>query len=375
MPRLPAIDRLRGLIMALMAIDHASFFIAGKHPGEFWGAPLPVYAGAIPFLTRWITHLAAPGFFLLLGVGVVFLSAARRDAGWSDARVFRHLATRGLFLIVAQHLIENLAWLLGQTFKIGAEGAVVPGTNTEVWLNFGVLNALGVALIVSGLLVRFKPMTNALLGALCIGITLWFLPSAISVEVPYSWIERLLLIPGRTGMMQVFYPVIPWCGVAALGVAFGQILQRDPTKVIARALPLGVALLVLFVTTRVNGWGAVHGIESAGWIGFLNVTKYPPDVPFLTLTLGLDLILLYTLAALPSCRLATWLEVLGGTALFFYLLHLHVYFLIGVGFRHGTGYGMLYAGWAVGLVSLYFACRWYRDFKRATPVDSLWRLL
>jgi hypothetical protein len=69
------------------------------------------------------------------------------------------------------------------------------------------------------------------------------------------------------------------------------------------------------------------------------------------------------------------LEVFGGTALFFYFLHLYVYLILGIGFRHGTGYGMLYAGWAAGLVILYFACRWYRDFKRGTPIDSFWRFL
>src|SRR6478609_11422410 len=135
MPRLPAIDRLRGLIVALMAIDHASFFIAGRHPGEFWGVPLPVYTGAIPFLTRWVTHPAAPGFFFLLGVGVVLLTAAREKAGWDNGRIFRHLAIRGLVLILAQHLIENLAWLLGQHTKAAAEVALVPGTDSNIWLH------------------------------------------------------------------------------------------------------------------------------------------------------------------------------------------------------------------------------------------------
>src|SRR6478736_2401720 len=55
-------------------------------------------------------------------------------------RIFKHLALRGVILIVAQHLIENLAWLLGQMTKIGAEEAIIPGTNTNVWLHFGVLN-------------------------------------------------------------------------------------------------------------------------------------------------------------------------------------------------------------------------------------------
>ena len=36
--RLFALDALRGLIMLLMALDHANWFIAQKHStGEYWG--------------------------------------------------------------------------------------------------------------------------------------------------------------------------------------------------------------------------------------------------------------------------------------------------------------------------------------------------
>jgi uncharacterized membrane protein len=375
MERIPAIDRLRGLIMALMAIDHASFFIAGKHSGEFWGLPLPAYPDAISFLTRWVTHLAAPGFFLLLGVGVVLLTAARQQAGWDEGRIFRHLALRGLVLILAQHLIENLAWLLGQQTKIASQEAIVPGTPSNVWLHFGVLNALGVALIVAGLLTRLRPWMSALIGTACIALTLALVPSPEQVAEPFSWMQRLLYIPGRTGMMQVYYPFLPWVGVAALGVAFGHELRKEGGRAVVLALPLGLMGIGVFLLSRFTGLGAVHGIESTGWIGFLNVTKYPPDLPFLAVTLGVNLLLLFALSYLRPGRVAGWLQVFGSTALFFYLLHLYVYLALGAGFRSGTGYGGLYAGWGVGLVILYFACGKYGEFKRTTPVDSLWRFL
>ena len=41
--RLTQIDLLRGFIMVVMAIDHVAFFVAKRHPGEFWGVPLPEY--------------------------------------------------------------------------------------------------------------------------------------------------------------------------------------------------------------------------------------------------------------------------------------------------------------------------------------------
>ena len=48
----------------------------------------------------------------------------------------------------------------------------------------------------------------------------------------------------------------------------------------------------------------------------------------------------------------------------------YVYLLLGIGFRQGTGYGMLYAGWAAGLLILYFACRWYRDLLAAAGAST-----
>lgn len=55
--RLLPLDALRGLIIALMALDHANHFIAQQHsPGEYWGGSFPYYNDALTFLTRFVTH-------------------------------------------------------------------------------------------------------------------------------------------------------------------------------------------------------------------------------------------------------------------------------------------------------------------------------
>jgi uncharacterized membrane protein len=37
-----ALDALRGLIVVLMAVDHANYFVAHQHSsGEYWGGPFP----------------------------------------------------------------------------------------------------------------------------------------------------------------------------------------------------------------------------------------------------------------------------------------------------------------------------------------------
>src|SRR5512146_1471987 len=105
--RLPALDAHRGLIMLLMSIDHASYFIARVHSRELWSTPLPLYPDALWFLTRLITHPCAPGFFFLMGIGMIFFSDNRRSAGWSESRISRSFVIRGLLLMLLQILVEN----------------------------------------------------------------------------------------------------------------------------------------------------------------------------------------------------------------------------------------------------------------------------
>ncbi len=112
-------------------------------------------------------------------------------------------------------------------------------------------------------------------------------------------------------------------------------------------------------------------------MGFLSVTKYPPSVAFLLLTLGLTCCCCapwwrWTRAAPAGC--ARW-AVFGRSALFFYLAHLWLLGLVGLAFQQGAGLGALYGVWALALVPLYAAClRWDR-FKRGKPETSFWRML
>ena len=80
--RLLPVDALRGLIIVFMALDHANYFIAQQHSsGEHWGGVLPAYTDGLAFLTRFITHLSAPGFFFLMGVGMVLFAQKRSQTG------------------------------------------------------------------------------------------------------------------------------------------------------------------------------------------------------------------------------------------------------------------------------------------------------
>ena len=87
-----------------------------------------------------------------------------------------------------------------------------------------------------------------------------------------------------------------------------------------------------------------------------------------------NLLLLGALQYLPS----SWrrvLDVYGRSPMFFYLAHIWLFMLIGLPFRNGTGYGVLYVVWVIGMVPLYFACKRYTAFKLGKPAESYWRMM
>ena len=128
---MPSIDLCRGLIMVIMAFDHAKDGTArymgldGTSPGKtidvsdapsnathssMWYGPIETYHDEWAwFLVRAVSHVCAPGFSYLMGIGMVLLTAARMDEHrmrrsynalpWTRGAVLRFFMLRGLLLI------------------------------------------------------------------------------------------------------------------------------------------------------------------------------------------------------------------------------------------------------------------------------------
>jgi uncharacterized membrane protein len=365
--RIAAIDWMRGLVMVLMVIDHASMAFDRNHNQVALDSAM--YAGAasaaLPaaeFFTRWITHLCAPTFVFLAGASLA-LSVERRVGRGVNAWVIdRNILTRGAIIALMDPTIVSLG--------------------SGRW-TFQVLLAIGLGMMCMAPLRRLP--TRALL-ALAVG---WI----VLGEIPTGWVWDP---PGNSSILAAFtvatygsatlivkYPLIPWLSIMMLGWVFGRHLVRvgSGTTTVSGKTVLwisGAAALVIFAVVRANaGYGDMFLHRADGsWQQWLHVSKYPPSLTYVALELGvlfLGLALLRTLELRIGIRENGVFLVFGQTAMFFYLVHrlmLEVpatYF----GLRGAGDLTTTYAVSAVLLLALYPACRWYRTVKAAHPESFL----
>lgn len=378
--RYGSVDALRGLIMMIMAIDHASAFIARQHASEFWAGAMSAYTAAFPFLTRWITHLCAPGFFFLMGAGIYWSAARRQDGSLSEASAVRRTIWRGVVLFVCGQFLETPVMFLQGRLKpapvsLNTISAPPPIDGSTLYWILIVLSGLGLTMIVCGLLLRLRPSSWLLVSALCILATHSLLPAS---GKPGPWWTLVLLTPGMSQHLFVVYPVIPWLAGAAAGMYFGHWWRGDPVGAARRVWIAGAALLCVGLAVRAaSGWGNIRLPRDSGWIEFLNNVKYPPSLVFWTMSLGINLLLLALLIRLPERVKSEHspLIVFGQTPLFFYLAHLYLLAVCAFAFfREAASLEVTYAVWAVVLVALYPICALYRKFKMTRSAESLWRL-
>jgi len=376
--RLLAIDWLRGFVMMLMAVDHASsIFNAGRtsidsiypvigfsEPGWEAGTPLPV----AQFWTRWITHLCAPTFLFLSGTSLALSAAGRAARGASPPAIDRHLVARGALLVAFDALWISL-------LPSAAAGHYV--------LVLQVLYAIGMSLIAMAALRRLPP---ALLVALALawiaGGELVTRAIAPLPDSPVGPLAALLVVPGGIGFGWVAYPLLPWLAMMMLGWAFGAHLLhlraegRPATDAAGPCLAAGLAALAAFAAVRgANGYGNLGLLrESDALVQWLHVSKYPPSLCFSALELGLMALALAALLAVerrlerpPNPR--NPFLVLGRTALFFYLLHFPMLAVAAVvtGLVGTGGLVHTYAAAATVVLLLYPACILYGRYKTAHP--------
>jgi uncharacterized membrane protein len=378
--RIASVDIVRGAVMVLMALDHVRDWVSNIRirPEDL------TRSWAALFFTRWVTHFCAPTFFLLAGVGIGIL--ASRGAPRSD--LTRFLLTRGVWLLVLELVITPVGWQFG--FQL------VPAFALVLW-------ALGWSMIIMAAVVHLPPKVIAATALVMIaGHNLLDRISPDSLGA-FAGLWRVLHVPGFVvpGVLFIGYPLVPWVAVMASGFLLGRVFEWDPPARRRFLLWTGTLLTLAFVVLRfVNEYG-----DPAPWTpqrtgvltfaSFLNLTKYPPSLLFLLMTLGPALIAL-AITEQSRGRVSRWLSVYGRVPLFFYVVHIFVAhaaamtlaFLQSGHLRrikvitdigslpgwYGVPLSGVYVIWAIVVILLYFPCRRFARLK-ATRADWWLRYL
>lgn len=327
------IDQFRGLIMIIMAIDHVSYFILRVHFHEGYDYFTSADT-ALPFLTRFITHLCAPGFFFAMGYGAYFKYNKEGSKG--------KLVIRGLFLIFLQITLIDWIWDIGILY-------------------FGVISALGGVMILLQLSMPLLKKYGHFIAFIAIFITQYLI--SYSPLVDDENILRIFVSPGMYKGVYILYVILPWYGLAALGVFIASHTYNNYRLYGAVALTL-FCLLRLF-----DAFGNTHH-PSGGWIEFINVTKYPPSIVFLLLTMGINFLLMALLKE-NTLSITNPLTTFGQAPLLFYILHLGLYRLMAAHFSI-QDYGQLYLIWLFSLPLLYLPCKYLSKRRFKIYLES-WR--
>ena len=387
--RLDAIDFVRGIVMILMVLDHTRDFV---HAGGMMSNPLdPASTTILLYVTRWVTHLCAPTFALLAGLGV----GLRRLRGATPGDVSWFLFTRGLWLVVLElTLFRVIIW-----FNVDFS-----------FLSFlQVIWAIGASMIALSAIVRLpRPALTAIAGVILIGhnaldgirVPFWF-PGGDQPVPGVGAAAWMLLhqfgffpVGGPSGpIVLVQYPLLPWIGLITAGYVAAAIYgwpadARRRTLVVTAA-----AMLAAFVVLRTfniygdpNDWAPQPTLVQSA-MAFLNVQKYPPSLDYVLVTLVPGLL---TLAALDGRTIAGGVSgavvTFGRVPFFFYVLQwltAHVSGILvtavqGKGidgyFKHlldffqqppdfGGPLWAVYVCWIASLLAIYPLCRWFAAVK------------
>src|SRR6476619_3062949 len=359
--RIVSIDVLRGLVMAVMALDHTRDFF-----GTSGFNPRDVAEPAL-FLTRWVTHFCAPTFMFLAG-----LSACLYGGGRSTEELSRFLLIRGLWLILLDLTLIKFGWRFElDPYRLGAGvifviGASMVGLAALIWLPRWAIAGVTLIMLLGHNLfdgVRAKELGGT------------------------SWAWRVLHEPGLVPLgdganLYILYPLIPWVGVMAAGYLFGPVMQLEERARQRVLFGLGAAVTLGFIILRATNvygnpdpWTAQESWRSTV-LSFLNCEKYPPSLLYLMMTLGPALMLL---ACFEHARgaFARLLATFGQVPFFYYVVHIYLIHALAVAtgfavtgtFTRTPAIGLslpgVYVVWFLALVLLYPICRWFAVLKES----------
>ncbi len=379
--RIESIDILRGVVMIIMALDHVrdyfhlsnSLLVAAISPTDM--------ETTTPFLffTRFITHYCAPVFVFLTGTSS-FLYGSKKTKG----ELSKFLFTRGVWLILLEFVVNNFIW----QFDLGYHLIVLQ----VIW-------AIGVSMVCLSMLI-YLPKKMLLLVGIILVVGHNLLDGIVMQGNSFQSILWYILhqrqsIQLESGQAFRFaYPIIPWIGVIVLGYCFGTFYKQDYSPILRKKwlLRIGFGAIALFFIIRgLNVYGnlepwAIQKNNIFTIMSFFNVTKYPPSLLFILITLGPAILFLYGIENIKN-KLTDFFLVFGRVPLFYYFLHVFVIHIFAIIFililggdwltliaperglsaqllsKHGYSLFVVYIVWIGIIILLYPFCKKYMIYK------------
>ncbi|PWN99733.1 hypothetical protein FA09DRAFT_337232 [Tilletiopsis washingtonensis] len=382
-------DLLRGFLMVAMASDHIAV-ILGAYPhgtavaSEAASTVVTQWSDTEPFLLRTLTHLCAPGFAMLMGMGLAYWSASRNARGTPPREQVSHLLKRGLALL----LVNQVTFLL---LSVRPPYFIV--FNAVLWalaIDYVCVGGMTIAIehwLQPTLGLRFarpppEPLPSEaskakadgerhasmfvdavllLLSAVSLWANVWTSdnqgactaaeahttagwPASAEwcrLDAPRFWYKLAFGVVQCVNIhVMSAFPPIGWLSFVLFGLLYGRVLVRARwarhTVGVFNA-SLAVIFGGLFAATRLLQFGNLStdclrtpdqlGLPAganqylASWRSFLYVTKYPPSPAYAFLTLSACFLLLALFSLPVPALFSAALLPFGQTPLFYYAAH------------------------------------------------------
>ena len=379
--RIESLDLLKGLVIVIMAIDHVRDYF---HYSSFFFDPSDPALTTIPiFFTRFITNFCAPAFSFLAGISAYIVGKKKTPAELSS-----FLVKRGLWLIFVELIIVNFGWYFNIEFMT---------------VGFAVIWVLGISMILLAGLIHLPKMVILVFS--CVLIFGHNLLDNIHFEGSILWTflhERGSVLKTPDHNFRVGYAMIPWVAVMSLGYCIGSFYNKtyEPAKRKKLFNVIGISAIICFVILRgINIYGNLLPWENYGNLkqtifSFLNLTKYPPSLSFLLVTLGGTFLFLANTEKLKG-SIVNFFCVFGRVPFFFYIIHIYLIHLLALIAAELTGFGWqkmilpalpfrvealkgfgftlmwVYMIWVLVIVSLYPLCKKFDTYKQNNK-DKWW---
>jgi uncharacterized membrane protein len=362
--RILAVDVMRGIAIALMALEHAGEYLNQSLIAEsYMGNPVSPAHSWRGFVAGLLTNLAAPTFWLLAGCSVALFVAARLRAGESERKITKFLLIRAGLIAMLDLTVCNWIW----PDRLG---------------NVHVLLSIAVTLACLSILRRLpRRWLIGLIIVLIVGYQVLLVFTPHPLPEPHNWLEILFVMPWSTIWPTIEFPVLSWGALTLLGFLIGQRLSSSRLQQSRSCLAIGGGLLVLWLILRlIGGFGDYMPYASSqGWIYFFAMSKAPLSLTYLSFNLGWSMLVMAGLFLFANklniLSITRWLAALGQATLFVYIAHLGVYLLLGKLFDliklQLPGLAITGISWLIGLVILVRLAYMYSSFKRAHPKSIL----